>query len=49
MSLRLTAVHAVEILDSRGRPTLAVDLTTPGWQIADDFLAAITPRRSPSN
>lgn len=29
MSLRLTAVHAVEILDSRGRPTLAVDLTTP--------------------
>ena len=29
MSLRLTAAHAVEILDSRGRPTLAVDLTTP--------------------
>ena len=29
MSLRLTAVHAVEILDSRGQPTLAVDLTTP--------------------
>ena len=29
MSLRLTAVHAVEILDSRGRPTLAVDLSTP--------------------
>ncbi len=26
--LRVTAVHAVEILDSRGRPTLAIDLTT---------------------
>lgn len=28
MSLRITDLHAVEILDSRARPTLAVTLTT---------------------
>ena len=30
MSIRVQAVHALEILDSRGRPTLAVTLTVEG-------------------
>ncbi len=34
MPIRPTALHAVEILDSRGRPTLAVDLTTPGGRFS---------------
>jgi enolase 1/2/3 len=33
MSLRIAAVRAVEILDSRSRPTLAVTLTTDGGHV----------------
>lgn len=48
MSIEIASVRALEILDSRGRPTVSVTLTITDGQTDSGCESSTTPRRGGS-